>query len=155
LVTNPKGARRQAGLTDRPSVVALLRTSSVLHTELSLGMSWGSRDVPSCSCNHSVNMAAMAADFTIVEQRSVIRFLCSEGVKPHEIHRRSWHNTEKSPDIAPSNYLIFGLLVDALRGCRFANNEEIKPRCIRGFIRKRKRSSQMTSGSSWTKVTNV
>ena len=36
----------------------------------------------------SVNMAAPLATCTNEEQRSLIRFLSSEGVKPIEIHRR-------------------------------------------------------------------
>jgi histone-lysine N-methyltransferase SETMAR len=31
-----------------------------------------------------------------------------------------------SPDLAPSDYHIFGPLKEALRGCRFTSNEEVK-----------------------------
>jgi len=39
-------------------------------------------------CSSSVNLAAPLATCTKEEQRSVIRFLTSEGVKSIEIHRR-------------------------------------------------------------------
>ena len=44
---------------------------------------------------HSINikMAALLETCTREEQRSVIRFLRSEGVKPNEIHRRMKFNT--------------------------------------------------------------
>jgi hypothetical protein len=38
--------------------------------------------------NRSYNMAAPLSTCTVKEQRSVIRFLWSEGVKPSEIYRR-------------------------------------------------------------------
>jgi hypothetical protein len=38
--------------------------------------------------NSSYNMAAPISSCTVEEQRSVIRFLWSEGVKPSEIYRR-------------------------------------------------------------------
>jgi hypothetical protein len=33
---------------------------------------------------------------------------------------------DTSPDLAASDYRIFGPLKDALCGCQFANNEEVK-----------------------------
>ena len=39
-------------------------------------------------CSSSVNLAAPLATCTKEEQRSIIRFLSSEGVKPIEIHRQ-------------------------------------------------------------------
>jgi hypothetical protein len=66
----------------------LLRTSCILHLDPSLGISWGSCYILWSSCNHSVNMWALLLDCIIVEQRAVIRFLWSVGVKPSEIHRR-------------------------------------------------------------------
>jgi hypothetical protein len=38
--------------------------------------------------NEGKSMAATLSDCTIEEQRAVVRFLCAEGVKSAEIHRR-------------------------------------------------------------------
>jgi hypothetical protein len=59
-----------------------------------------------------------------------------------------------SPDLTPSDYHIFRLLKDALCGCQFANNEEVKEEEC-GFMCYQKHSSQMASRSPWTEVANV
>ena len=42
----------------------------------------------SSGSNEGENIAAPLQDCTIEEQRGAVRFLCAEGVKPVEIHRR-------------------------------------------------------------------
>jgi hypothetical protein len=53
---------------------ALLQTSHILHTELSLAMFRGSHYVQWSSCNHIVNMSAPLSDCTILEQHAIIWF---------------------------------------------------------------------------------
>jgi hypothetical protein len=53
----------------------LLWTTHILHTELSLGMLWGSHCVQQSLCSHSVNMLAQLLDCTITEQYAVIQLL--------------------------------------------------------------------------------
>jgi len=59
-----------------------------------------------------------------------------------------------SPDLAPSDYRIFEPLKDAFRGCRFANDVEVKD-AVRMWLRVQTNSPQMASGSSSTEVRNV
>jgi hypothetical protein len=51
---------------------ALLWTSRVLHTELSLGMSLGSHYVQWSSFCHSVNMSILLSNYALVEKRAII-----------------------------------------------------------------------------------
>jgi hypothetical protein len=51
---------------------ALLQISHILHTELSLGMLWGSHYVQGHLGSRSVNMLVLLLDCTIVKQCAVV-----------------------------------------------------------------------------------
>jgi hypothetical protein len=74
----------------------LLQTSHVLHAELSLDISWGSRYIEWNLHNHNVNLSALLSDYTHCwAMWSLIQCLWSEGVRPSEIHIRMY-NAEKT-----------------------------------------------------------
>ena len=64
-------------------------------------------------------MASPLSTCTVEEQRSVIRFLWSEGVKPFEIYRRMKFS------MAPSDFHLFGPMKEHLRGQKFADDDEV------------------------------
>jgi len=39
---------------------------------------------------------------------------------------RRWNTLPNSPDLAPSDYHLFGPLKNALRGCRFSTDKEVQ-----------------------------
>jgi len=64
-------------------------------------------------------MAAPLSTCTVEEQRSFIRFLWSEGVKPSEITEEWRFST------APSDFHLFGPTKEHLRGQKFADEDEV------------------------------
>jgi histone-lysine N-methyltransferase SETMAR len=65
-------------------------------------------------------MAGLAETWSNIEVRSVIRFLHLKGTSPAEIH------PPYSPDLAPSDFHLFGQLKKHLGGRRFATDGEVQ-----------------------------
>ncbi|UYV79176.1 hypothetical protein LAZ67_17001361 [Cordylochernes scorpioides] len=70
-------------------------------------------------------MEAPLKDCTTLEQRSVIHLLNSEGIQTSQICQRM-KNIYDSPDLAPSDYFLFGLLKKELKGKRFDSYEDVQ-----------------------------
>ena len=64
-------------------------------------------------------MAVPLSTCTVEEQRSVIRFLWSKGVKPSEINKRMKFS------MAPSDFHLFGPMKEHFRGQKFADDDEV------------------------------
>ncbi|UYV83836.1 hypothetical protein LAZ67_X000351 [Cordylochernes scorpioides] len=73
-------------------------------------------------------------DCTTLEQRAVIRFLNAEGIQTSQICQRMKNiygfevleHPAYSPDLAPSDYFLFGLLKKELKGKRFDSDEDVQ-----------------------------
>ncbi|UYV73698.1 ARMC8 [Cordylochernes scorpioides] len=70
-------------------------------------------------------------DCTTLEQRAVIRFLNAEGIQTSHICQRMKNiyvleHPAYSPDLAPSDYFLFGLLKKELKGKRFDSDEDVQ-----------------------------
>ncbi|UYV65186.1 hypothetical protein LAZ67_3003497 [Cordylochernes scorpioides] len=78
-------------------------------------------------------MEAPLKDCTTLEQRAVIRFLNAEGIQTSQICQRMKNiygfevleHPAYSPDLAPSDYFLFGLLKE-LKGKRFDSDEDVQ-----------------------------
>ncbi|UYV68016.1 K02A2.6-like [Cordylochernes scorpioides] len=79
-------------------------------------------------------MEAPLKDCTTLEQRAVIRFLNAEGIQTSQICQRMKNiygfevleHPAYSPDLAPSDYFLFGLLKKELKGKRFDSDEDVQ-----------------------------
>ncbi|UYV76456.1 hypothetical protein LAZ67_14000438 [Cordylochernes scorpioides] len=79
-------------------------------------------------------MEAPLKDCTTLEQRAVIRFLNAEGIQTSQICQRMkiiygfevLEHPAYSPDLAPSDYFLFGLLKKELKGKRFDSDEDVQ-----------------------------
>ncbi|UYV69602.1 CNOT6L [Cordylochernes scorpioides] len=74
-------------------------------------------------------MEAPLKDCTTLEQRAVIRFLNAEGIQTSQICQRMkniYQHPEYSPDLAPSDFFLFGLLKKELKGKRFDSDEDVQ-----------------------------
>ncbi|UYV79283.1 hypothetical protein LAZ67_17001903 [Cordylochernes scorpioides] len=74
-------------------------------------------------------MEAPLKDCTTLEQRAVIRFLNAEGIQTSQICQRMkniYEHPAYSPDLAPSDYFLFGLLKKELKGKRFDSDEDVQ-----------------------------
>ncbi|UYV66659.1 K02A2.6-like [Cordylochernes scorpioides] len=72
--------------------------------------------------------------FNTLEQRAVIRFLNAEGIQTSQICQRMKNiygfevleHPAYSPDLAPSDFFLFGLLKKELKGKRFDSDEDVQ-----------------------------
>ncbi|UYV72932.1 hypothetical protein LAZ67_10001210 [Cordylochernes scorpioides] len=74
-------------------------------------------------------MEAPLKDCTTLEQRAVIRFLSAEGIQTSQICQKMkniYEHPAYSPDLAPSDYFLFGLLKKELKGKRFDSDEDVQ-----------------------------
>ncbi|UYV76350.1 hypothetical protein LAZ67_14000125 [Cordylochernes scorpioides] len=74
-------------------------------------------------------MEAPLKDCTTLEQRAVIRFLNAEGIQTSQICQRMkyiYEHPAYSPDLAPSDYFLFGLLKKELKRKRFDSDEDVQ-----------------------------
>ncbi|UYV61856.1 hypothetical protein LAZ67_1006861 [Cordylochernes scorpioides] len=79
-------------------------------------------------------MEAPLKDCTTLEQRAVFRFLNAEGIQTSQICQRTkiiygfevLEHPAYSPDLAHSDYFLFGLLKKELKGKRFDSDEDVQ-----------------------------
>ncbi|UYV73578.1 hypothetical protein LAZ67_10004141 [Cordylochernes scorpioides] len=79
-------------------------------------------------------MEARLKDCTTLEQRAVIRFLNAEGIQTSQICQRMKNiygfevleHPAYTPDLAPSDYFLFGLLKKELKGKLFDSDEDVQ-----------------------------
>ncbi|GFN93325.1 Zinc transporter [Plakobranchus ocellatus] len=68
-------------------------------------------------------MATPIKEWSKLEVRAVVRFLFSKGTKPSEIHKKNSRNI--CPDLAPSDFHLFGPLRRHLGGISFETEDDL------------------------------
>ena len=81
-------------------------------------------------------MTTRLANSSCLEQRAVIRFLLVENARPHtaartqvkieNLSRKLLTHPPYSPDLALSDFHLFGPLKESMRGIHFQTDEEVK-----------------------------